>query len=70
MPILSPKLEVPLPSPQLPAPIMFRSASVPAQGLYPQHQHAWGEFVYSFSGVMEGKVADHHYWAPPHYGIG
>ena len=69
MPILSPKLEVPLYSPQLPAPIMFRSAYVPAQGLYPQHQHAWGEFVYSFSGVMEVKVADHHYLAPPHYGI-
>ena len=69
MPILPPKLEVPLHSPQLPAPIMFRSAYVPAQGLYPQHQHAWGEFVYSFSGVMEVKVADHHYLAPPHYGI-
>lgn len=69
MPILPPKLEVPLHSPQLPAPIMFRSAYVPAQGVYPQHQHAWGEFVYSFSGVMEVKVADHHYLAPPHYGI-
>ncbi len=69
MPILAPKLEVPLHSPQLPAPIMFRSAYVPAQGIYPQHQHAWGEFVYSFSGVMEVKVADRHYLAPPHYGI-
>ena len=69
MPILPPKLEVPLHSQQLPAPIMFRSAFVPAQGLYPQHQHAWGEFVYAFSGVMEVKVADHHYLAPPHYGI-
>ena len=69
MPILQPKLEVPLHSPQLPAPIMFRSAFVPAQGVYPQHQHAWGEFVYSFSGVMEVKVAEHHYLAPPHYGI-
>jgi AraC-like DNA-binding protein len=69
MPILTPKLEVPLSSPQLPAPIMFRSAHVPAEGLYPQHQHAWGEFVYAFSGVMEVKVADHHYLAPPQYGI-
>ena len=69
MPILAPKLEVPLTSAQLPAPIMFRSAYVPAQGIYPQHQHAWGEFVYSFSGVMEVKVADHHYLAPPQYGI-
>ena len=69
MPILPPKLEIPLSSPGLPAPIMFRSATVPAQGTYPQHQHAWGEFVYSFSGVMEVKLADHHYRAPPQYGI-
>lgn len=67
--ILSPKLEVPLSSPDLPWPIMFRSAHVPAGGLYPQHQHAWGEFVYSFSGVMEVKLADRHYLAPPHYGV-
>lgn len=69
MPILSPKLEVPLSSPDLPSPIMFRSAHVPAGGLYPQHQHAWGEFVYSFSGIMEVKLADHHYLAPPQYGV-
>lgn len=69
MPILPPKLVLPPSSPHLPAPIMFRSAHVPAEGLYPQHQHAWGEFVYSFSGVMEVKVAGHHYLAPPQYGI-
>jgi len=69
MPILQPKLEVPLTARRLPVPIMFRSARVPADGLYPQHQHAWGEFVYSFSGVMEVKVAEHHYLAPPQYGI-
>ncbi|WP_210542870.1 helix-turn-helix domain-containing protein [Rhodoferax sp. PAMC 29310] len=69
MPILSPKLEVPLSSPDLPFPIMFRSAHVPAGGLYPQHRHAWGEFVYSFSGIMEVKLADRHYLAPPQYGV-
>jgi AraC-like DNA-binding protein len=69
MPILQPKLEIPQSARELPVPIMFRSAHVPADGLYPPHQHAWGEFVYSFSGVMEVKVADHHYLAPPHYGI-
>lgn len=67
--LLSPKLEVPLSSPDLPSPIMFRSAQVPAGGCYPQHQHAWGEFVYSFSGIMEVKLADHHYLAPPQYGV-
>lgn len=69
MPILQPKLEIPLSSPHLPSPIMFRSAYVPAEGIYPQHQHAWGEFVYSFSGVMEVILAKHHYLAPPQYGI-
>jgi len=69
MRILSPKLDIPLSSPTLPAPLMFRSAHVPAQGLYPKHQHAWGEFVYSFSGVMEVTVAEHHYLAPPQYGV-
>ena len=69
MRILRPKLDIALTSPALPAPIMFRSAYVPADGVYPLHQHAWGEFVYSFSGVMEVKVADHHYLAPPQYGV-
>ncbi len=69
MPILLPKLEIPLDSPGLPAPIMFRSAHVPAHGLYPQHQHVWGEFVYAFSGVMEVKLAQQHFLAPPQYGI-
>lgn len=69
MPILSPKLEIALSSLHLPAPIMFRSAVTPAEGIYPQHQHPWGEFVYSFRGVMEVKVADHHYLAPPQYGV-
>ena len=69
MPILRPKLDIALSSPELPAPIMFRSAHVPAQGLYPRHQHAWGEFVYAFSGVMEVKLAQQHLLAPPQYGI-
>ncbi len=69
MPVLSPKLDVALSSVDLPSPVMFRSAHVPPDGLYPQHRHAWGEFVYSFSGVMEVKVAGHHYLAPPQYGV-
>jgi AraC-like DNA-binding protein len=70
MPILlQPKLEIPITSADLPAPVMFRSAVAPADGLYPHHQHAWGEFVYSFSGVMEVKLAGHHYLAPPQFGI-
>ena len=69
MRILRPKLDLPLASVTLPTPIMFRSAQEPANGIYPLHQHAWGEFVYAFSGVMEVKVAGHHYLAPPQYGV-
>lgn len=53
----------------LPAPVVFRSAQMPPQASYPRHRHAWGEFVYSFSGVMEVKLADQHYIAPPQLGI-
>ncbi len=53
----------------LPAPIVFRAAQMPSQASYPTHRHAWGEFVYSFSGVMEVKLAGQHYLAPPQYGI-
>ena len=69
MPILAPKLNIPLSSPDLPAALLFRSAVAPADGVYPHHQHAWGEFVYSFSGVMEVQLADRHYMAPPQYGV-
>lgn len=53
----------------LPAPIFFRTACMPAEATYPQHRHAWGEFVYSYYGVMEVKIAECHYLAPPQYGI-
>jgi AraC-like DNA-binding protein len=53
----------------LPAALYFRAEQVPANTIYPWHSHAWGEFVYSFSGVMEVKLADSHYLAPPQYGV-
>lgn len=53
----------------LPSAIFFRSADVPAEAIYPRHSHAWGEFVYSYSGVMEIKLDKQHYLAPPQYGI-
>lgn len=53
----------------LPEAIYFRVAQMPADATYPQHSHAWGEFVYSYHGVMEVKLANRHYLAPPQYGI-
>jgi AraC-like DNA-binding protein len=63
------RLQIPPFSEALPAPIFFRTACMPAEATYPQHRHAWGEFVYSYSGVMEVKLAERHYLAPPQYGI-
>ncbi|RFP09269.1 AraC family transcriptional regulator [Duganella sp. BJB475] len=53
----------------LPTEIYFRSAAMPAEATYPCHRHSWGEFVYAFSGVIDVKLADCHYLAPPQYGI-
>lgn len=53
----------------LPAPLYFRSAQVPALSTYPSHRHPWGEFVYSFSGVMEIVLGEQQLLAPPQYGV-
>lgn len=73
MPFISPDsarhLAIPPFTDQLPEPIWFRLACMPAEATYPLHQHAWGEFVYSYSGVMEVKLTDHHFLVPPQYGV-
>lgn len=53
----------------LPHPVFFRTDSLQPDSAYPRHRHHWGEFVYAFSGVMELKLTDRHYLAPPQYGI-
>ena len=62
-------LRVPPFSGQLPHPVYIRSEKLAGDSAYPRHRHRWGEFVYSFSGVMEVKLAQRNYLAPPHYGI-
>lgn len=54
---------------QLPVPIFFRIEHMPAHATYPPMRHAWGEFVYSFSGVTEVKAGERHFLAPPHLGL-
>ncbi|MEC5159638.1 MULTISPECIES: AraC family transcriptional regulator [unclassified Janthinobacterium] len=56
-------------SDELPHPVYIRSEKLESDSTYPRHSHGWGEFVYSFSGVMEVKLAQRSYLAPPHYGI-
>ncbi|WP_445682750.1 AraC family transcriptional regulator [Radicibacter daui] len=53
----------------LPYPLYFRSARMPENAAYPRHSHPWGEFVYSYSGVMEVSLAGAHYLAPPQYAV-
>ncbi len=62
------QLQVPFTT-KLPHPVYFRTASLTEEASYPRHRHPWGEFVYAFSGVMELKLANSHYLAPPQYGI-
>lgn len=62
------QLQVPFTT-RLPYPVYFRTASLTEEASYPRHRHPWGEFVYAFSGVMELKLANSHYLAPPQYGI-
>lgn len=42
---------------------------MPAGAAYPVHSHPRGEFVYSFSGVMEVRLDADHLTAQAHYGI-
>ncbi|MDO6460655.1 helix-turn-helix transcriptional regulator [Granulosicoccaceae sp. 1_MG-2023] len=53
----------------LPAPVYFRFAEMPADSAYPQHRHAWGEFVYAYSGVMEVRIGERHWLTPAGYGL-
>ena len=47
--------------------ISFRND--PALSVYPEHGHAWGEFIYAFNGVMEVNINQTDYLTPPPYGI-
>ena len=51
------------------APLWISFRDDPAESVYPIHGHAWGEFVYSFNGVMEVNIANIDYITPPPYGI-
>lgn len=53
----------------LPAPLFLRTTLMPGEAIYPAHIHSWGEFVFSFHGVVEVIAAGRHYLAPPQYGV-
>lgn len=51
------------------APLWINFRNDPAQSIYPAHGHAWGEFVYSFNGILEVNITNIDYITPPPYGI-
>jgi AraC-like DNA-binding protein len=54
----------------MPEPLVFRCANqLPAHAVWPLHTHGAGEFVYSFSGVMEIHAGGTRLLAPPQYGV-
>lgn len=54
---------------QLPEEIYFRVACLPAEATYAKHQHTWGEFVFSFTGIIEITMDNSHYLVPRPYGF-
>lgn len=54
---------------EAPRPVVYRWGNMPVRASCPMHSHEWGEFVYSFSGVIEITINDKRYLVLPHYGI-
>lgn len=54
---------------QIQAPLWFHYRQAPAHSIYPIHDHAWGEFIYAYDGVMELNIGQKNYITPPPYGI-
>lgn len=49
--------------------MVLRSLRLSAETSYPVEGHGWGEFVYSFRGMVELSVGQGHFLTPPHYGL-
>lgn len=53
----------------LPTPLYLRTTLMPDEAIFPSHAHSWGEFVYSYNGVVQVMVEEERYLVPPQYGI-
>ncbi|RVU32550.1 AraC family transcriptional regulator [Neptunomonas marina] len=62
-------LHTPLQLDRLPEPIFHQVRQMPANTVYLPHQHQWGEFVFSFSGVLEMKAEGLEFRVPPNFGL-
>lgn len=54
---------------ELPHPIFHHLRSRPKGTIYPAHKHDWGEFVFSFSGILEMKAEGKDFRVPPNFGL-
>ena len=54
---------------KLPQPVFYQLRSLPENTIYPPHKHQWGEFVYSFSGVLEMQAEGSEFRVPPSFGL-
>lgn len=53
----------------IPAPLYLRTTLMPDDAIFPAHTHSWGEFVYSYNGMVQVMVEKERYLVPPQYGI-
>lgn len=54
---------------EVPRPILYKRGNMPDNACYPMHSHEWGEFLYSFNGLIEITINEKRYLVLPHYGI-
>lgn len=64
-----PHIQQPITLDKLPEPIFYFLRSMPEDTIYPPQTHPWGEFVFSFSGVLELHAEDQDFRVPPNFGI-
>lgn len=53
----------------LPASLYLKKALMPEQSAFPEHSHAWGEFVYVFDGLLGVEISKERFLVSPQYGM-
>lgn len=64
-----PNIHPPLEFETLPEPVFFFERIMPRDTIYPPQTHRWGEFVFSFSGVLELYAEGSLFRVPPGQGL-
>lgn len=64
-----PHIHQPLEFETLPEPVFFFERVMPSDTIYPPQTHRWGEFVFSFRGVLELHAEGSLFRVPPNHGL-